>query len=71
MFDSTNIISLLNAEEWARNALSVVKSNEKQPFVFLIGTKIDLMVKTINIFIVKNHYYNSILLRIQPIPSLK
>ena len=43
-FDTTNYASLINAEELAQNALSVVNTNELNPFVFLIGTKFDILV---------------------------
>lgn len=43
VFDLTDRVSLLNTENWLRDALKVIKYDEDIPHVFLIGTKKDLV----------------------------
>jgi hypothetical protein len=43
-FDLTNRESLINAENWLRDALNVLKYDDETPFIFLVGTKKDLLV---------------------------
>ncbi|KAJ8917580.1 hypothetical protein NQ315_000063 [Exocentrus adspersus] len=51
-FDFTNIKSLCNCRTWLNEALGV--SSSLCPFIFLVGTKLDLMSKTIRQNMEKN-----------------
>lgn len=48
VFDLSSIRTLANCKNWLRDALEVC--NDTNPFIFLVGSKKDLLVIILNIF---------------------
>ena len=57
-FDLIDKDSLYNTKRWLDDVVNVLKNDEEMPFIFLVGTKKDLLVRNLNLNL-KHIYYTN------------